>query len=209
MAGAAPAYAIYQRLPGLVLGFHGCERETAKRLLAVAGETEHLKPSTNDYDWLGEGIYFWENDPFRAKEFAWERNTLSRDEPGHIRQPYVIGAVIDLGLCLNLTDRRALDEVSSAHRYLTSVFQELGLELPKNTGRDFKARKLDCLVIDTVHWLRAAAPDGIPLPPYDTVRSPFPEGQPLYEGAGFQAKNHIQIAVRNMDCIKGYFRPIE
>jgi hypothetical protein len=47
------------------------------------------------------------------------------------------------------------------------------------------------------------------LPDYDSVRSPFPEGGNLYEHSGFRAKNHIQIAVRNLRCIKGYFRPIE
>jgi len=52
------------------------------------------------------------------------------------------------------------------------------------------------------------APDGTRRAPYDTVRSPFQEGTPLYTGAGFQTKNHIQIAVRNLACIKGYFRPI-
>jgi hypothetical protein len=64
---------------------------------------------------------------------------------------------------------------------------------------------LDRAVIEAVHGTR----DDNAHPPYDTVRSPFPEGGKLYDGAGFQAKNHIQIAVRNLDCIKGYFRPIE
>ncbi len=26
--------------------------------------------------------------------------------------------------------------------------------------------------------------------------------------AGFYTKNHIQLCVRNPDCIKGYFRPL-
>ena len=32
------------------------------------------------------------------------------------------------------------------------------------------------------------------------------EGDALYPGAGFRRKNHIQIAVRSVHCIKGYFR---
>ncbi len=47
----------------VLIGYHGCDRETGERVLA--GETE-LIASTNDYDWLGHGIYFWENDPERA-----------------------------------------------------------------------------------------------------------------------------------------------
>ena len=34
----------------------------------------------------------------------------------------------------------------------------------------------------------------------------FLEGRPVYEGSGFYGKTHIQIAVRNSDCIKGVFR---
>ena len=98
------------------------------------------------------------------------------------------------------------------HHYLVSAAEELGQALPKNTGREFGARLLDRAVIETVHTLReySKTPDGAPLtlPLYDTMRSPFQEGNALYDGAGFQAKNHIQIAVRNLACIKGYFKPM-
>jgi hypothetical protein len=42
----------------LAIGYHGCDRNLAGRI--VAGETE-LKPSENAWDWLGHGIYFWED----------------------------------------------------------------------------------------------------------------------------------------------------
>ena len=42
---------------------------------------------------------------------------------------------------------------------------------------------------------------------FDSVRGVFVEGNPLYEGAGFHHKNHIQICIRNPNCIKGYFLP--
>jgi hypothetical protein len=38
------------------------------------------------------------------------------------------------------------------------------------------------------------------------VRAAFPEGREIYPGAGFDEKTHIQIALRNLDCIKGVFR---
>ena len=34
-------------------------------------------------------------------------------------------------------------------------------------------------------------------------------GNDLYPNAGFKEKNHIQIAIRNPNCIKGYFIPRE
>lgn len=49
-----------------VIAYHGCDVETAERLL----HGEPFKESQNDYDWLGEGIYFWEYGADRALQFA-------------------------------------------------------------------------------------------------------------------------------------------
>ena len=35
----------------------------------------------------------------------------------------------------------------------------------------------------------------------------FQEGKDAFEGSGIKEKSHIQICVRNTDCIKGYFLP--
>lgn len=211
----APSYPLYQRLPGLVLGFHGCDARVGESILR--GDIAHLEKSTNKYDWLGNGVYFWENDPLRAWEFAVEGTKKPKTSKGYIANPFVLGAVLDLGLCLNLSDRSALDELAVAHNMLVAVHALTGEPMPENRGHNFGARFLDRAVIEMLHSVRAEIeeeeleedePEPQALPPYDSVRSAFPEGDALYEGAGFRAKNHIQIAIRNLDCIKGYFRPI-
>lgn len=65
-------------------------------------------------------------------------------------------------------------------------------------------RNLDHAVIEFLHESRKIQK----LPPFDTVRAAFWEGNDLYPNAGFKEKNHIQICVRNPNCIKGYFRPL-
>lgn len=60
---------MYTFRPNLILGFHGCSKEVGMK--AINGDTE-LILSHNDYDWLGDGTYFWENDYDRALEFAKE-----------------------------------------------------------------------------------------------------------------------------------------
>jgi len=45
------------------------------------------------------------------------------------------------------------------------------------------------------------------LPSYDSVKGVFTEGEELYNNAGFKEKDHIQICIRNPNCIKGYFLP--
>lgn len=196
------SWSIYKKLPGLVLGFHGCDREVGEALLS--GAEGHLKPSKNEYDWLGGGIYFWESNPWRAYQFAEEAASKNpRVTRGSIRSPFVVGAVIDLGHCCNLLDSAALSELSKAHGLLQDISDLVeGNPMPQNKGKDFGARFLDKAVIETMHSLRKE----LRLPSYDTVRGAFVEGDPLYEGAGFHEKNHIQIAVRNTACIKGYFR---
>lgn len=74
----------------------------------LAGKAE-LAPSTNEYDWLGHGVYFWEYSPSRAWEFAHEKKRR-----GEIETPAVIGAVIAPGVCLNLLESSALAELKLA-----------------------------------------------------------------------------------------------
>ena len=49
-------WSIYTAHPSFILGFHGCDRSLGEAILA--GKTQHLNRSENDYDWLGHGIYF-------------------------------------------------------------------------------------------------------------------------------------------------------
>ena len=204
-----PVYEIYQRIPGLVLGFHGCDEAVGEKLLC-SKKTQHLQVSENEYDWLGNGIYFWENDPNRAWEFAYEASQKGHLTRGKIKKPFVVGAVIDLGLCLNLMDRKGLAEVSKSFDTLKDINEILNDSMTQNKGADFGARYLDCAVIQTLHRMRTLLNKKLPgeYLPYNTVRAAFPEGDELYPHAGFRAKNHVQIAVRDTAYIKGYFRPI-
>src|SRR6266496_3663510 len=85
----------YQRT---VIAYHGCDAAVAAKVLAG---TSRLRLSTNPYDWLGKGIYFWEHGPQRAREWAIEQAKLSRAK---IKEPCVLGARINLGECLDLLD---------------------------------------------------------------------------------------------------------
>ena len=58
------------RAPDEVIAYHGCHSDTADRVLA--GEPFVL--SSNPYDWLGTGIYFWEYGPDRAWDWAEKRS---------------------------------------------------------------------------------------------------------------------------------------
>lgn len=179
-----------------VLGYHGCAEDVAASLI----DGSSFRPSTNEYDWLGHGIYFWENDPDRALDWVTEK--LRQTDA--TARPAVVGAVIDLGLCLDVTTQAAIDSIRRAHEQYLALLGAAGEAAPRNDGGpDRLMRKLDCAVINFIHTARIAARE----PPIDTVKGVFIEGSPIYPDAGFHLKTHIQIAVRNTACIKGVFRP--
>ena len=199
---------MYSTLPHFVLGFHGCDKSVADEI--ISHSSKHLERSTNEYDWLGHGIYFWENNPARALEYAaFLKGHPERISKGKkpIKTPAVVGAIIDLGYCLNLLEAHSLDVVKQGYSSLHELRKSSGLGMPQNIGakgnKELLLRNLDCAVIEAVH----AFNKGVGKPDYDTVRGMFIEGKPIYKGAGIYDKSHIQICVRNQNCIKGYFHP--
>jgi hypothetical protein len=190
---------VYEYQPSFILGFHGCDKSTADKILS--GQDPHLTPSQKAYDWLGHGIYFWEGNLARAWDWA-----HARKAEGKLAEPAVLGAIIDLRHCLDLFDLNAMNQVRGTHAALVDMFAAADTPLPINVGPtpDKAGRKLDCAVLNALHELRQDNNQT----PYDSVRGPFLEGDPIYEGAGFRSHSHIQICVRSNTCIKGYFRPI-
>lgn len=191
---------MYRKLPNLVLGFHGCNRNTFENVLY---KQESLKQSENSYDWLGHGIYFWEQNFARAED--WAKKRYGEDEAR------VIGAVIDLGCCLNLTDSFAAALLKQGYALLKFRCDITGINMPHNRPstktNDVLLRDLDCAVIQQIHdYARHMASQGKMLE-FDSVRGVFVEGEAPYSGSDFREKTHIQLCVRNPNCIKGYFNP--
>ena len=188
---------MYSRRPSFIVGFHGCDETVRNDIVANHSE---MKPSCNKYDWLGRGFYFWENNYERALSFAKEQQIR-----GRIETPSVLGAYIDLGNCLDLLDSYHLTGLQGAYHQLKKSFKLIGKELPANkpisTSPDLILRPLDCAVIEA--YVAQVSPV------FDSVRGVFWEGEDLYPGAGMKEKNHIQISIRNINCIKCFFIPRE
>lgn len=195
----ATTWSAYEYQPSFILGFHGCDKTTGEKILR--GDESHLRHSEEEFDWLGHGIYFWEGNPSRAMQWAEDRKAM-----GKIQTPFVIGAIIDLGRCLDLFDHDGLVQVKTVHSELKKTFETAGVPVPKNVGSnpDKAGRRLDCAVLNSLHKYREKRGEAR----YDSVRAPFLEGKKLYSCAGFRSANHIQICVRETACIKGYFLPI-
>ncbi len=195
---------MYSTRAGLILAFHGCDQSVVHNVL---NDKSPLKTSNNKYDWLGHGIYFWDNSPSRALEYATFLSKYPDRSVRPIKKPAVIGAVINLGYCLDLLDFENLKFLKLGFGLLDATCKSSGIDLPANknvgTDKDLLLRELDCAVIEMLHQLRVDKN----MAEFDSIRGVFWEGKPIYPNAGFREKDHIQICIRNPNCIKGYFLP--
>jgi hypothetical protein len=182
-----------EKFARIIVGYHGCQQEFANSILLGTTSVNEWQKSQNAYDWLGEGIYFWEHSPTRALRWATEK---FQEQAG------VIGALIQLGSCFDLLDEATTGLLAKAYPRFKASFDSTGESLPVNKGKAKKLRHLDCAIIN--YYLDRLSLQDVPV---DTVRGAFLEGEPIFPGTTISAETHIQIAVRNVDCIIGVFRP--
>ena len=64
-------------------------------------------------------------------------------------------------------------------------------------------RGLDCAVFNIGHEMRQR--DGHPS--WQLVRAAFYQGRPILDGTEFRSGTHIQLAVRDQQCVLGWFLP--
>lgn len=126
-------------------------------------------------DWLGEGIYFWEQNPERTWEFAEEQRNR-----GKIARPSVIGAFIHLGRCFDLARSECTAALGGAHAALVTRLDRIGAPLPVNRpgrggGDDLLLRELDCAVLN-FHLRDIDAAHGHSSAYYQTVRGVLVRG---------------------------------
>lgn len=199
---------MYSSRSNILIGFHGCDESARNELLT---KPKNVKISEKPFDWLGHGFYVWENNYERALEWA-----KDKQKRGKIKKASVIGVVFTLDYCLDLIDSEFIEMLSIYYGLMKKDFLSIGKELPKNKDvkedahKDLLIRELDCAVIQYLHQKIKEEKEKYPdnsLKEFDSARGVFTEGGPAFPGAGVQKKSHIQICIKNMNCIKGFFLP--
>ncbi len=203
---------MYDLRANLVMSFHGCEIRVRDKLLNHPNE---IVISQKPYDWLGHGMYFWENNYERA--MLWAEDKKRR---GAIETPAVIGAILFLGYCCDLTDSKCIRDLAAAYAKMVEESKKLGRKLPANRDlpydqhKDKLLRDLDCATIEYMHLrnLNQIRHDmkqkGFSQTKvFDSTRGIFTEGGPAFEGSEIQARTHTQLCIRNLNCIQGFFLP--
>lgn len=177
-------------IPEKVIGFHACAREFARQIEAGELSVADWQPSRNEYDWLGHGIYFWEGNLPRARQWAME---------AIVGEAAIIEAEITLGECLDPT-LEYQEVFPVVYADLAADYARRGWAMPRNRGLEHKLRTLDCLVIIEVLKFMEAGMAG-EIVRFQTVRCPFEEGEPIFPGSMIRRQSHIQVSVRDNDCI--------
>jgi hypothetical protein len=205
---------MYDTRPNLIIGFHGCDKYAAEALI---NDPNTIKISDEPHDWLGHGMYFWENNQERARQWAVERQ-LRKKQP--VADAAVIGAVLQLGYCCDLTDSRFIGLLKEHYKAMEDFYSKsrtplpVNRDLPTDPHKNKLLRVLDCTVIEFMHnyfaeqYAKDIKAQGFSdLKIFDSTRGVFTEGGPIYSGAEIFEKTHIQICIRNSNCIKGFFLP--
>ena len=109
----------------------------------------------------------------------------------------MLEAEIDLDGCLDLLEDTYQAALRGTYSNLRATYRRFGWTLPKNgKGR----RDLDCLVINK--FAELAEPLAGQNGRFRSVRCVFEEGRPLFPGSAIRRESHIQIAVRDVRCIR-------
>src|ERR1700679_3765988 len=117
---------MYDNRSNLIIGFHGCNKAAAAALI---NNPDTIKVSKEPHDWLGHGMYFWENNQERAEQWAIERQVRKRKD---VAEAAVIGAVIQLGYCCDLMDSRFTSLLKIYYPGMEELYNNMGRQLPVN-----------------------------------------------------------------------------
>jgi hypothetical protein len=164
-----------------ILGYHGTSQERAAAILSTG-----FRASDNDYDWLGTGIYFFQDAPMRARQWATQQ---------HPQDPAVICSRIHLDNCIDLFDIGWQPLLKNVYNSFVEQYRDTEQPLPKQNPERSKAHRLDCAFFNFAIELISQAQ------PIDSIRAAFIEGERLFPSSAIFELAHIQIAVRNPKLI--------
>ena len=167
-----------------VIGFHGTTQPLADQILARTYPL--LRRRTTD--WLGDGLYFWQDAPYRALWWA-ERRATRTGQP-----PAVIRAVVDLDGAIDLLDRSPLVEA-----LLSLAFRIARQRAPTALRNARDNHALDCAVINTSVEYRLNL-FGVA---HRVVRGVFVNDRPhpYFAGSALLKEAHVQFAVRDWSAV--------
>ena len=122
---------VTKTMPNKLIGHHGTSRERAETILA-----EGFTASQNSYDWLGDGVYFWQDAPLQAME--WASKNFGTDA-------CVVESTIEIRDFINLLDVEWMSWLTDVHDEFLKELRRAGRSPPNQSEM---AHRLDRAVIN-------------------------------------------------------------
>jgi hypothetical protein len=166
-----------------VYGYHGTSQTKATSILKNG-----FLASDNDYDWLGTGIYFFQDAPMRAKQWATEQ---------HPNEPAVICSRIQLENCIDLLDVNWFPLLKNIYNLFSEQYRDTNKLLPKQNPLRSKAHRLDCAFFNYASQFLSHQGQIV-----TSTRAVFVEGECIFPDSAIFDLAHVQIAVKNSAVIK-------
>ena len=172
----------------LATGHHGTSARMAATIVA-----EGFRVSKNNYDWLGDGAYFFQDAPLRA--LTWADSRFGKDAS-------VIECEVEIRDFIDLIDIKWAAWLALVHDRLIDELRAARMIPPVQKG---KSHRLDRDVLNYGIGLLEA--EGLAV---RGVRGAFTEGMPAYPNSALFTQSHVQIAVRDLSLIsKARIVPVE
>lgn len=167
-----------------VYGYHGTSTEAASLIIQ-----QGFNISSNDYDWLGTGVYFFQDAPARAWEWANQQYPTN---------PAVIRSSIQLENCIDLLDIQWFPTIRNVYSLFIEDYRQSNRSFPKQNPEKSKAHRLDCAYFNYI-IVEVLAQGGQRI---DAIRAVFLEGERVYPSSAIFDRAHVQIAIRNTALIE-------
>jgi hypothetical protein len=167
-----------------VYGYHGTSLKAAQGIIE-----QGFNFSINDYDWLGTGVYFFQDAPLRAYSWATER---------YPDAPAVIKSKLVLENCLDLLDIGWFPLIRETYDLFVTAYRKTNIPLPRQNPQRSKAHRLDCAFFNyLVGEIIESQGENV-----GAIRAVFNEGDRIYADSAIFDRAHIQIAIRNLTLIE-------
>jgi hypothetical protein len=166
-----------------VYGYHGTSAEAAEVIIQ-----QGFNVSSNDYDWLGTGVYFFQDAPVRAWEWANQQ---------HPTNPAVICSIIRLENCIDLLDINWFPLIRNLYNSFVEEYRQTNRPLPRQNPERSKAHRLDCAYFNYIVDILQQQGQSI-----GVIRAVFLEGDRVFPNSAIFDRAHIQIAIRDTSLIE-------
>jgi hypothetical protein len=166
-----------------IYGYHGTSQTKAASILVDA-----FRLSDNNYDWLGTRIYFFQDAPLRAKQWATQQ---------YPRKLAVICAHLRLDNCIDLFDVGWQPFLKEVYNSFVDEYLSDGQPLPTQNPESSKAHRLDCAFLNySVNFLSKSGQT------LESIRASFMEGERLFPDSAIFDLAHVQVVIRNPTLIQ-------